>query len=155
MGNIMLTFSNYLGMLLWLISIALRLTNNRYGRHVLAVMLLLGTLNVASFGIGNVSLSVGFGSAKSIGVNPILLLILIVYVFVNKTSVKKVVKMMFFPSAEEHQLEHKKQTDFYLRKFEKCSDAELEIIKGNFNLYPPAAQDAITELCKVRKNQEM
>lgn len=82
-GNTVLTLNNYLGILFWLISIALRLTSHRYGRHVVAIMLLLGTLNLASFGIGNVSLSIGFGSLVSPGVNPILLLILIIYVFVK------------------------------------------------------------------------
>lgn len=61
---------------------------------------------------------------------------------------------MFCSSAEEQQLEHKKQTEFYLRKFENCSDAELEVIKSNFNDYPAAAQDAITELDKGRGNKD-
>jgi hypothetical protein len=149
MGNsFLLTINNCLAILLLLITGLLRFTNHRYGRHALAILLLLGTFDIASFGLAAVSFSVGFGSIKPIGFNPIVMFILVVYFLVNKTAIKKVIKIILLPSVEEQQLEDKKQKDFYLRKFENCSDDEMEIIVGRLKEYPLAAQYAIIEICK-------
>lgn len=148
-GNL-LTLNNYLGILLWLIIGVLRFINYRYGRHGLALLLLLGTFDIASFGPGGVSFSVGLGSLGPIGFDPLVLIVLIIYYFVNKTAIKQVVKTLLYPSSEEQQLEYQKQTDFYLRKFENCGDDELEVIVSNLKEYPLAAQHAITEICKAK-----
>ncbi|MFA4868866.1 MAG: hypothetical protein WC623_11735 [Pedobacter sp.] len=150
MGHILLTLNDYLGILLWLITCMLRFTNHRYGRYALGILLALGIFDIASFGLGGISFSVGFGSMKPIGFNPIVLLITVIYFLVNKTVIRQVLEMIVYPSAEEQQLKDKKQRDFYLRKFENCDDDELGIIFGNLEEYPVAAQHAIIEICKAK-----
>ncbi|WEK20679.1 MAG: hypothetical protein P0Y49_05945 [Candidatus Pedobacter colombiensis] len=142
----LLSINNYVGFTCFMIATALRFTNNRYRRYGLPILLLLCTFNIANLEIGNVAFFVSYGSMESISINPIILFILIIYYFVNKINVKQVVKTIFFPSAEEQEIDHQKLTDFYFRKFENCSDKELEYITRNFKDYPLAAQNALEKI---------
>lgn len=144
-GNL-LSINNYVGIICLMIATALRFTNNRYRRYGLAILLLLGTFNIANLAIGNTSFSIGFGNVEATSISPIMLVILIIYYFVNKIDIKQTIKAVFFPTAEEQQIEHQKLTDFYFKKFKNCSDAELEAITLNFKEYPLAAQHALEKI---------
>ncbi|SMC60788.1 hypothetical protein [Pedobacter nyackensis] len=145
-----LSINNYGGGIIWIIITVLRFTNHRYRRYGLAILLFLGTVNIANLGLGNISFSVGFGNLDPIGIDPIIFLLLIIYYFINKNDIQKAFKTMFFSSDEENQIEHQKLTDFYFKKFKNCSNTELETILESFNEYPLAAQSAIEELCKMK-----
>lgn len=144
-GNL-LSINNYAGFALWAIAIILRFTKNRYRRFGLAALLLLGVLNITNLTIGSISLNAAYGDVESPEINPLMLLLLIIYLLINKTEVKKTFNGIFFPNAEEQQQDQQRQIDFYYRKFDACSKEELEKIIDNFGQYPVPAQLALDKL---------
>jgi len=152
-----LSINNYLGFVSWSVVWFLRITHIRFGKYGTALLLIAGSFNVINFGIGRISLSFSIGnvsnlSAETIGLNPIILLILIAYYLVNKNSINRIVVNIFYGSAEEQQKKHQEKVNFYLKKFEGCNPVELEKVFDSINDYPQEAQIALNQIRALKEN---
>ena len=153
-----LSLNNYLGFVTWGLALVLRLGHFKRKRYALAFLLILGTLNVSNFGLGMMSMSFSIGHisnapAEPIGLNPIILLMLIGYYFVNMRSINRLLSNAIKGSEEERKVDHQKIVDFYLRKFNECDDSEFEKVYRNFNEYPPEAQTALKQIRQEKEKR--
>ncbi|MBB2144420.1 hypothetical protein GM921_02910 [Pedobacter sp. LMG 31464] len=149
--NYALSINNYLSFVAWPIALFLRLKNYKVRRYPLAFLLILATINIFNFGLGAMKLSFSIGDISSIpaerpGVNPIILLILIAYYFVNKKSINRILNNTFRGTPEERKVEYQKTVDFYLNKFNSCNKEELKDILKDFNDYPEPAKIALRQI---------
>jgi hypothetical protein len=149
--NYLLSINNYLGFAAWLLILLLRIFKSRIGRYGLGVLLILGLFNIINFTLARVFLTVGFGGVskapiETVGLNPIVLLVLIIYYFVNKKSINRILAHLFYGSQEEREREHQKKVDFYLKKFEDCDSNELDQMFNNLKDYPAEAQIALNQI---------
>ncbi len=144
-----LGLNNYLGFVGWAMVLVIRISNERPGRYGTALLLVLGTLSLLNFTIGTITMAFFIGPL-GIGFNPVILIIMIAYYFVNKKPINQVLSKLTKGSAEERQTERQKLVDFYLHKFKTYDSSEFGIILKNFNEYPDEAQEAIKRICRLR-----
>jgi hypothetical protein len=149
--NYLLSINNYLGFGSWVIVLVLRLVNTRLGRYGTALLLILGTLNILNFGLGTVSLSFSIGNidqipTEPVGLDPVILLILIIYYFTNKKTVNRILSDIFYGNSKEQIQERQKKVEFYLEKFENYNSVEFDKILQSLKDYPIEAQIAIKEI---------
>jgi hypothetical protein len=112
-SNYILNITNYLGIIGWSIVLIARILKPHLGRYALAGLIVLGTFNILSFELVRTSVSIGFGSVGMPGVNPTMLLLLVVYYFVNRKSINNKITQIFKGSAQEQGIEHQKMVGFY------------------------------------------
>lgn len=151
-----LTINNYFGFIAWGAAFILRLGRSKYRRLGLGWLLILGALNLLSFTIGKVAVSVGniSNSAEAIGLNPIILVILIAYYFVNKASINRILSRVFIGTREEQEQERNRQVEFYFTKFSNCEQEELDEIFQRFDDYPTEAKVALNRIKAMRKDKD-
>ncbi|NEU06841.1 hypothetical protein GZH53_00820 [Flavihumibacter sp. R14] len=145
----LLSINNYLAVIAWVIALTLRLGTSRYRRQAIGWLLILGTLNVLSFTLGRITISIGNISdtgVEAISLNPIILAISIAYYLTNKTAVNRILTNVFQGTKDEQEKERDKQVHFYLNKFSECDSQELDTLLKNFDDYPPEAQTALKQI---------
>ncbi|MES2279527.1 MAG: hypothetical protein V4592_26070 [Bacteroidota bacterium] len=120
--------NNYLGFIGWSVALVIRIVKPHLGRYVVAWLIALGPLNILSFELVRTSVSMGFGSVSTPGVNPEMLLILVAFYLINRKSINGKIAQTFKGSAEEQEIKHQKMVDFYLTRFTDLSSDEFEAI---------------------------
>jgi hypothetical protein len=138
--------SNYFGFAGWTIALVLRIVKPRLGRYAIAWLIALGTLNMLSFELVRTSVSFGFGSFSTIGINPQMLLILVAFYLINRKSINSKIAQTFKGSAEEQEAKRQKMVDFYTDKFKDLDKPEFEEIFNKIDSYPDEAQIALKQI---------
>lgn len=149
----LLSINNYLAFIAWPIALFLRFKVYKGRRYPLGIILLLSLFNIINFGIGTISMKFGINSSVPIetpGINPIILLLIIVYYLINKKRIKSILGDFFKGTDEERREEFQKMVNFYVHKFESCDDDELKRILENFNDYPDEAKVALRQIQAVK-----
>lgn len=157
-SNFVLTINFYLGFACWLIVLLFRIINNKRSKAFLICLITLSAFNIISFTIINFA----FGNSaiqeyKSIyyilpSVNPIFLIILVIYSLVDRYYSINFYKNVFKKSDSELMEEYKKQAKFYYEKFNSFTTEELEIARNGINEYPIPAQEALDIVITKRKS---
>jgi len=145
-SDYVLTWHHYASLAGLLIALLLKIVYNRAGRYATAAILILGTLNIFNFQLIKTTDSFAVGSITLVAFEPYLSVLLIIYYFVNKTAINKVLRGVLRGSEKEQIDDHQKMVDFYLHKFGECTQAEFVQIFKNLNAYPEPAQEALKQL---------
>ena len=117
---------------------------------------MLGTLNIISF--SEESFYIGSGHYfeynglhyTGLSVNPVLLLILCLYIIVNYKVVSDLYKRLFTPTELESKLKFETEFSFYYDKFQTCDSTDFSIILKNYAEYTESAKAAIDKICIER-----
>ena len=155
LNRYVLSLNNYFGFIAWGTAFILHLGRSKYRRLALGWLLILGTLNLLTFTIGKIAVSVGpisESGTEHLGINPIILVILIVYYFVNRTPINRILSRTLIGTEEEQKQKRNKQIEFYFEKFSKCEPEEFEELLQRFDDYPVEAQVALKRITAMRKN---
>ncbi len=147
--------NNILAAILLIYGIFLKIKNTDKSRFVVIVLLVLSTFGIINFVFATVA-RIGdlptnsFAFIQYPGVDPITLLILIIYCVVNRTFFFECYHLLFHGSGEEQKLESEKQVEFYYKKFSTIKEDELESIFKIYNEYPIEAQMALKAIHEER-----
>jgi hypothetical protein len=147
--------NNILAAILLVIGVILKLRGNPNGRFVVIVLLLLSTFGIINFVVAMVArvgqpVSGAFSFIQYPGIDPITLLILIIYCIVNRSFFWECYSLLFHGSKEYQESESDKKVDFYYKKFAESTDEELGGFYKIYNKYPEEAQIALKKLHEER-----
>ena len=123
---------------------------------MVAWLLIFSTFNIISF--TNEVIYFGDGSGFEFsgmyfagpGINPLILLIFILYAILNRTVAKSLFKKLFRPTQSEAENDYRKKFDFYYDKFLTFNDEEFNKVTGMLKDYPVEAQEAIRLIAAER-----
>ena len=114
-------------------------------------LLILGTLNLASFiYFVNGVFSFGFMGAVTPGIQLYSLLLIITLIVIRKREIKAVYRKYLGTTEEDKESSKRAQVDAFKRRFQQLSDSEIES-KLNQGLVPEAVE-ALTEIKDERIN---
>lgn len=115
----------------------------------MVLMLLLGLFNVLNFTPNSTTIGLGFGDI-SVGVQPLSLLLTLLYCLLNQTSVSLFVRRLLpVPSAQQAASRHRHRIDQFKQTFARKSDDDLRLIVQERRLVPDAIA-AAQELMRER-----
>jgi hypothetical protein len=150
--------NTYLGFLCWLTVIIVMFTRLAVKRFFVSYLLICSTLNIISF----TASSIAFGSAHlieykgfyftPISINPVLLILSILYLICNGAIIKELYRKIFQASEGEMMEERRKEEKFYYEKFVGYNSDELDIVRKSFNDYPDAAKEAINRIMAEKES---
>jgi len=144
-----LGISNYIGIALLIVVIILKLTIPTKFRLSVLLLLSLGLFNIVSFTYYKSTAAVGYGDNSGYIdlINPLILILIIIYVIVNR----KFIRRYYTPNDKEYENHLNKMIDFYLDKFNSCSEEELNKALLIYDQYPSEAQIALKKLHDERQ----
>jgi len=150
--NYTISINAYAGFLGWIIVIILKFRDNNKSRYGVITLLILAVFNIISF----TSESISFGLANTFwvgnlyfdypGINPVILLLVIIYLLINWKFIKPLYQRFFTPSDEEFMKEYNKKVYFYYNKFSVYDDAQFNTVVSDIKDYPVEAQEAINKI---------
>lgn len=155
--NYVISVNNYAGFLSWLIVFGLKFKSYYKARYSVLVLLLFSLVNLISFTSENISfgsISNGFWVKNlylsSMGINPIILLLSIIYCAINWQLLSQLYRRYFSPSDEEFTNEYNRKVIFYYDKFSKYNDDEFNVVFSDIKDYPVEAQEAINKIANEK-----
>jgi hypothetical protein len=151
-GSVMINTT--IGAFLFIISLIFRILKLRKGQYLLFILLLALLFNIRlSFRIANGDVSTTYYSERfpALGFNPIIFLVLILYVIVHRNVIISLFRKLFYGSEKEQDEKRNKNIAFYYDKFSGCSSEELESILKMYEDYPAEAQIALKRIQQDRK----
>jgi len=117
------------------------------------VILLFNAVDI-SYTVKNGDASTTYHSTTtSLGINPIVFLILGIYLVISRKAVVALYILMRRGSEEEQKEKAIKEFNFYYNKFRVYDDTEIAKIENNIDLYLPAAQQAIKKVVSERTDR--
>ncbi len=144
--------NTYAGFFCWIFVIVYRIKFPAKSVFFVAYLLILAVFNIIGFSVAFVAL----GDISPFerngmyfwvpGINPVLLIFFIAYIFSNRATSKVLYDKLFKPG----QIEVERNYNFYYEKFSACSNEEFNKIIKMFNDYPTEAQDAIKKIWAER-----
>jgi hypothetical protein len=145
-ADLILSINTYLGFLLFAIACTFKFFNIAQSKYLVFILLVLYTFNIVNFTAENFNMSVGVDPGSLVyswpSINPLAILFLIVYLFLNGSIIKKI----YTNNEEEAKIKFDKQIDFYHNKFSECSQTELAAIFDNYAKYPEEARAALDKI---------
>jgi len=151
-----ISLNNYLALAFCVIAIVHSLLKGRYSTLWLMVLLTLSLFNVINFTIEIFKSGIYFGYAGSqfagITLNPLMLLLLIAYLLINKKVIGKYYNQFFKANAKEIEEEREKKILFYYNQFVGDSDLSIQNVISKIDTYPIEAQIALKKIKEERKN---
>lgn len=145
-----LSLFNYLALIAWALTLAVRITKPALGRILVAWLIILATFNLFNFDTARSTFTVGFHGEKSDYttplMNPIMFLLLVIFYIINRKSVNRKLARFFKGSPEELSAKQQKMVQFYLDRFGNLPPEEFEVIYANIHSYPDEAQEALMQL---------
>ncbi|MDB5135047.1 MAG: hypothetical protein JWP37_1650 [Mucilaginibacter sp.] len=139
-----LSINNYLAFIVWIIAFAVLLVRPGKATILMLMAMFLSALNIINFtseifkaGISNES-----NGFESLTVNPLALLLLVIYCLVNREAIK----ILLNGSNAEKMREQDRMIDFYYKKFISCSKDELNKVFESFDEYPIEAKMALKKI---------
>jgi hypothetical protein len=151
-----LSLNFYLGVIAWLFTVCYKITA-KDAKYAVFILLLFACFNIVLF---SASIS-SFGKVRylynendfiiaSLGLNPFILLIFIIYFFVNKNVGLALYERFFYGSDKEQIEKVNKGINFYYEKFNGYTEEELIKIFKMYKDYPPEAQQALKKIHQER-----
>jgi len=144
-------FNENIAMLLFCLSIPLKLYRIRVGQYLIFVALLILLFSPLSyyFTITDGDTSVTHNGAKSTSlISPITFLILILFLAFNYSAMIDLYQLLTKGSDKEQKEALAKEIEFYYNKFNACSDSEMVDIVKMYNDYPAGAKLALNRIRK-------
>ncbi|MBB3054593.1 hypothetical protein [Mucilaginibacter gotjawali] len=154
-----LTVNLYLGFICLFITTLLRIKDGKRAKVFLICLLMLAAFNIISFTVENISFgksaiyNVGIFYFSSPGINPLFLLMLVIYSIIDYGFSIKFYKNVFGKSDKEANEEYKKMAEFYYKRFSSCTREELDFALKNINEYPHAGQESL-KIVVEKSNEE-
>lgn len=151
--NTVLYINNYLAFFCWVVSVIFIVSKNRYSLVLFELVISLFNIinfNSATYKFGFV-LDTGFAKYEPISVNPIILILLVAYIIVNRVFIKYLLDKALYGSEEDRIIAREKSINFYRNKFNDWGDFELNRALTIINDYPEEAQLVIRERETDRK----
>jgi hypothetical protein len=142
-----------IALFLFSVSLIFKIFNFRKGQYPLFILLVILVFNIKlSFQISNGDGSTTYYSESfpSLGFNPIVLLVLMVYIIVNLEVIAGLFKWLFHGSVKEQEQKKGINVNFYYDKFSRCSADELKGVLKMYNEYPEEAQIALEKIQQER-----
>ncbi len=141
--------SESIAMVFLCISLPARIYKLKIAQYALFFLLIILLFNVFDFSYtvveGNVSTT--YHSSRFNGIiNPIVFIILIVYIIVNIDALVAFYQLLTKGSEKDQEEDKIKKIDFYYKKFSNCSDTELTGVFKMYNDYPDEAQIALKRI---------
>jgi len=133
-GGYVLSVYNYLGFILLLILISIKIIKPEKEWFLVLRLLILYALNIINF------------TVEQFNLNFIGLFLLIIYCCINKEMVIHLVKRTFAGSVGEQKERRDRMIRFYYDKFKICNTEEFDQIFSNFSKYPIEAQIALKQI---------
>ncbi|MES2061757.1 MAG: hypothetical protein V4456_07545 [Bacteroidota bacterium] len=150
-ADFILSINNYLGLLLFIVVSVLKLFKLPQNKYLVFILLVFYTFNIINFTVERFNISIGIDPGElqynTPSINPVAVILLIVYLFLNGS----VIKQLYTDTDAEGKEKSNKKVDFYHHKFNSCSDTELTDIFNNYDNYPDEAR---TALDKIRSNNK-
>lgn len=141
-----LSINNYLGFVLFIIVCVLMLIGLKLNKYLVFILLALYTFNIVNFTVERFNMSVGLNPGAVVyswpSINPLAILFVIIYLFLNGS----IIKQLYTNNEEEIQIKFDKKVDFYHRKFSGYSQTELSDIFNNYAKYPDEARAALDKI---------
>jgi hypothetical protein len=133
---------HYSALIAFIAVVALRFSSHRFKRYGIIFLLILGSASILNFTTYKVTFGIKFGDAVSLVVDLLFSLLFLIYIFINWKTV-----VIFFKGTEQEILsDRNRKIEHYRKVFAKCSDEELEKMKGDINEYPEEARVVLNEL---------
>lgn len=143
-AGFILSINNYLGFLLLIMFIGIWFLKKELNKYL--VFILLYTFNIINFTVERFNISVGADVRElqftPISINPIAVILLIIYLCLNGSTIKQ----LYTDNDKESADKLNKKVDFYYNKFSNCSEGELTVIFSNYDKYPEEARIALDKL---------
>jgi hypothetical protein len=123
----------------------------RWFKFTLAGLLLLGLFDVANFTPDRFSMGFGFGDAVRISVQPLSLLVAVVYYLLNPAESRRLLRTYVLPapSPDKQAAYYRERVAQFRSSYARKSDESLHALLGNQQLVP-AAQEAARQLLQER-----
>jgi hypothetical protein len=148
--------NNILAAILLIYGIFLKVKRYDKSRFVVICLLALSTFGIINFVFATVA-RIGelptnsFAFIQYPGIDPITLLIFIIYCFVNRSFFWECYHLLFHGTGEAQKRESEKQIEFYYKKFSTIKNDDLERIFKIYNEYPVEAQMALKAIHEERR----
>lgn len=149
--------NNYAGFICWLLVISFKLKKYFKAEYGVLILLLLSTVNIISFTTATIFLGSSFSGFwfQGIyfaypGINPLVILLSIIYYVVNWKFVNLLYKRLFNLSDEEFVKDYNRKVSFYYEKFSKYTVDDFNVVISDFKEYPLEAQEAINKIATER-----
>ncbi|MDB5158532.1 MAG: hypothetical protein JWR50_3239 [Mucilaginibacter sp.] len=147
--------NNVLAAILLILGVILKVSNKEKGKFVVLLLLVLSTFGIINFVVATVArvgtpVSDSFAFIQYPGIDPITLLILIIYCIVNRNFFFECYSLLFHGSKQYQRSESDKKVEFYYKKFVESTNDELVGFYKMYNEYPVEAQVALKQIHEER-----
>jgi hypothetical protein len=155
--NITLSLNFYIGVAAWLFTVWFKTSKNdaKYAVFILLLCavfnIILFTASVSSFGRVYYLYKGDNLNIASLGLNPFILLIFLLYFSVNRKVGLELYTNVFYGSDKEAELKTNKEIEFYYIKFNDSTYEELVKFYKNYKSYPLSAQVALKKIHEERE----
>jgi hypothetical protein len=144
-----------LAMVLFAISLIFKLYKLKIGQYLIFILLLILLSNAIKFSytIVNDGVSTTYYSASfnSLSINPIVFVVLILYMVVNGKFIWDLYNLLAHGSDKEQKEKQDKNIAFYYEKFKNYSTTEMNDIFKVYKDYPIEAQIALKRIKKEKE----
>ena len=143
----LLSLNNYAAFVTLIAVLILRKIRKDGFKAGVAVLLILSAFNITNYFVGQTNIHIGSGEPDAFtfntpGIEPIWLVLLIVYCFLKVDQIK----LLLNGSPSEQLGEKEKLVNFYYDKFSQCHPDEYRAAIENIVKYPEEAQIALQRL---------
>jgi len=140
---------------LLLISLVFNNSRFRIFKYLILFFLFLALFNLPHFSYSTVSANTTTthysDTIKFFGVNPIVFLVILIFLMINQKLFSGLWTTIFYASDKEVQDKTAKEIDFYYEKFKSCPVDELRVLFKMYRDYPKAAQMALDKINQERE----
>ncbi|WP_103072334.1 hypothetical protein [Aquimarina sediminis] len=142
-----LNYKHYLAIVLTGVSTIFYFKNKKMFVYVFGLTLILGIINLIDIYYSNITFSIG-----SINFNPIFLVLLIIYLALNKKQLNEVFpeKKLTEQDLTDKNRESEKLIKSYQRKFQSKPESELKSIADKNSGYTEEAKTAAKRILKIK-----
>jgi hypothetical protein len=155
--NFILPVNTYVGLACWLGGVVLKIFTPKKTKYFLSAILILSTLNLITFTVETFAFGVGSHLFTwqgfyfcAVSINPIALVLMVIYFSINFSTAKTLIKKIFGSSEKEEKDAYDKSFQFYYQKFVSYNDDDFKVIIKNFDDYPLEAREAIEFIVKQK-----
>lgn len=150
-ATILLTKTNYAGFIAVAVCILSYFVAHQFFKRALGIMLLLSVFHLVNFLPISFTMGLGFGELK-VGVDPVNLLLLVGYYFLNRTSANVFIRKYLLPAPTPKKVAHlrRESIDQFKQNFTRKTDESLRQIVHERKLVADAVT-AAHELLQERK----
>jgi hypothetical protein len=155
-GGYVLSINNYIAVILWavvVLSKVIKFEKEYFGVFILLFLAITGLINFSVVTVNADNYHSDSGILYSgLGFNIFFVVPLLVYCYINRNIVARLVKTILKGSEQERLAKKNKLIDFYYNKFSDCDKTELDGLMVRFKDYPYEAQVALDRVRDERDN---